>query len=113
MARPPADNSVFTAIADPTRRAILMNLRDGSRTAGDLLATVDISQSAFSQHLAVLRRAGLVKASREGRFQIYAVNPSRLHEVAEWISHFNRFWTSRLDRLAKYLDRPKQKGRPS
>ncbi|HUF48800.1 MAG TPA: metalloregulator ArsR/SmtB family transcription factor [Vicinamibacterales bacterium] len=98
-------SSVFTAIADPTRRAILWSLRDGERTVSELMDPVDVSQSAFSQHLGVLRDAGLVHARREGRHQVYSVNPEALFEVATWIGHFSRFWDERLDRLGRHLDR--------
>jgi DNA-binding transcriptional ArsR family regulator len=109
MSRCVADATVFTAIADPTRRAILWSLRDGARSVSELMEPLDVGQSAFSQHLAVLRRAGLVTATREGRRQIYAVNPEPLYEVACWIRHFDRFWDDRLGRLGRYLDR---KARP-
>jgi DNA-binding transcriptional ArsR family regulator len=109
VARSTADGTVFTAIADPTRRAILWSLRDGARSVSELMEPLDVGQSAFSQHLAVLRRAGLVTARREGRCQMYQVNPAPLYEVACWIRHFDRFWDDRLTRLGSYLD--KQKGR--
>jgi DNA-binding transcriptional ArsR family regulator len=105
MAPPTADSSVFTAIADPTRRAILWQLRDGEKSVTDLMQALEVSQSAFSQHLGVLRQAGLVSARREGRWQIYSVEPDALLEVATWIRHFDRFWEGRLDRLGSYLDR--------
>jgi DNA-binding transcriptional ArsR family regulator len=113
MGRRAADSSVFTAIADPTRRAILWQLRDGQRTVTDLMEPLDLSQSAFSQHLGILREAGLVQARREGRHQIYSVNPDALYEVAEWIGHFDRFWTERFDRLGRYLDRRRSVKRSS
>lgn len=113
MARAAADQSVFNAIADPTRRAILWSLRDGERTVGELLEPLDISQSALSQHLAVLRRADVVRTRREGRHQIYSVNPEALMEVAAWIRHFDQFWEDRLGRLGRYLDRPRARRKPS
>ena len=113
MGRRVADSSVFTAIADPTRRAILWRLRDGERSVTDLMEPLDLSQSAFSQHLGILREAGLVQARREGRHQIYSVNPEALFEVAEWIRHFDRFWTDRFDRLGRYLDRRRSAKRSS
>lgn len=96
---------MFNAIADPTRRAILWQLRDGDRSAGELQAPLDVSQSAFSQHLGVLKAAGLVSSIRDGRRQIYRIQPDALAEVAAWITHFDRFWTERLDRLGALLDR--------
>ena len=113
MARPAADQSVFNAIADPTRRAILWSLKDGERTVTELLEPLDISQSALSQHLAVLRRADVVHTRREGRHQIYSVNPAALQEVVTWIRHFDRFWDDRLSRLGRYLDRPPSNRKPS
>lgn len=103
---------MFSALADPTRRAILWQLRDGERTVSELMEPLDLSQSAFSQHLGVLRESGLVVSRREGRYQVYSVNPEALYEVAEWIRHFDAFWQGRLERLGRYLDR-KPKGRPS
>lgn len=111
MSRAAADATVFSAIADPTRRAILWSLRDGARSVSELMEPLDIGQSAFSQHLAVLRRAGLVTAARAGRRQIYSVNPEPLFEVCCWIRYFDQFWTERLDRLGDFLDRKARKRR--
>ncbi len=113
MGRRAADSSVFTAIADPTRRAILWQLRDGERSVTNLMEPLDVSQSAFSQHLGILRDSGLVQARREGRHQIYSVNPEALYEIAKWIQHFDRFWTDRFDRLGRYLDRRRSAKRSS
>lgn len=105
MARPAADASVFTAIADPTRRAILDHLlREGDKPVKALLAAIGASQSALSQHLAVLRRAGLVAFRRTGRLRLYALRPEPLAEVIDWVSVFDRFWTGRLANLGRYLD---------
>lgn len=112
MARATADASVFHAIADPTRRRILELLRDGEWSAGDLYARMAepkrrarLSQPAFSQHLGVLRRAGLVEQRKSGRHRLYAVRAEPLHEVSLWIAHFDRFWSEKLDKLGQYLDR--------
>lgn len=113
MSRRAADSSVFTALADPTRRAILWQLRDGERTVTELMEPLDLSQSAFSQHLGVLRDAGLVASRRDGRYQVYSVNPAALYEVVEWIRHFDAFWQGRFERLGRYLDRKPKGGRPS
>jgi DNA-binding transcriptional ArsR family regulator len=113
MSRAAADASVFYAIADPTRRAVLDLLRDGERTVGDLFEHVrqvaagaaKMTQSAFSQHLAVLRRAGLVRDRKEGRLRYYAFEPRPLAEVVEWIVAYERFWEEKLDDLGRHLDR--------
>lgn len=104
MSRITADASVFHAIADPTRRAILQLLIEGERAVSVLLDSVRTSQSALSQHLAVLRRARLVRCRKEGRQRLYRVEPAPLREVVDWVGHFDRFWTTRLDRLGRYLD---------
>lgn len=104
-----AVTSPFAAIADPTRRAILDTLRDGERSVNEIRdalgrAAARLTQPAFSQHLAVLRRAGLVKARRDGRRQVYAFHPQPLTEVVDWVAAYDRFWTAKLDNLGQYLD---------
>jgi DNA-binding transcriptional ArsR family regulator len=111
--RPRSETSVFAALADGTRRAILLALVDGERTAGELGAPLGASQSALSQHLAMLRRTELVTTRREGRNQIYALRPQALLEVATWMQHFDRFWDDRLARLGRHLAKPKKSVKPS
>ena len=113
MARPPAETSVFAALADGTRRAILLALIEGERTVGELGAPLTASQSALSQHLAMLRRTNLVTTRREGRHQIYALRPEALREVAAWMQHFDRFWDDRLARLGRHLAKPRKPVTPS
>jgi DNA-binding transcriptional ArsR family regulator len=105
MPRRTADASIYQAIADPTRRAILLQLRSGEHTAGDLGRDHRVSQPAISQHLRVLRDAGLVKQRRDGRFRVYALDARGLESVADWVTHFEQFWDRRLSRLGTFLDR--------
>lgn len=109
MSRISADASVFQAIADPTRRRILGLLAERNLTVTAMLEDLGreqaLTQSAFSQHLAVLRRAGLTVARKTGRTQVYSIRPEPLREVSDWIAPFDAFWTDRLDRLGNYLDR--------
>jgi DNA-binding transcriptional ArsR family regulator len=106
MSRAQAAATVFTAIADPTRRAVLQLVSDGERTVSDLQRETRLSQSALSQHLAVLRRARLVTQRRDRRHRWYGLkHPSPLREVMDWVEYFNRFWDDRLDRLGSHLDR--------
>jgi DNA-binding transcriptional ArsR family regulator len=112
MSRAAAASSVFSAIADPLRREMLLSLGDREVSVGDLTAPLPISQSAASQHLAVLRRANLVSVRRDGRRQLYRLNPAPLYEVTCWIRHFDRFWDERLGNLGRYLDRKKKGARP-
>lgn len=80
-------------------------LRDGERTASQLARPFLATQPAISQHLGVLRRAGLVDDRREGRHRFYRVRPAPLREVADWVAFFDRFWDDRFDRLGAYLRR--------
>ena len=105
MHRAAADASVYHAIADPTRRAILDLLREGERPVKALLEAIDASQSALSQHLGVLRRAGLVTATKIGRLRVYALRPEPLAEVADWMEPFDKYWDERLADLGDYLRR--------
>ena len=95
----PQENTVFRALADPSRRAIFERLTRGEAAVKDLTARFDISQPAVSQHLATLRRAGLVSERREGRLVYYLVEPKGLRPLIDWIAHYQAFWLDRLDRL--------------
>ena len=79
------ENDIFKALADPTRRAIFEKLAAGRMNASSLRSGLDISQPAMSQHLAVLRNAGLVREEREGRFMNYEVDPDGLALIARWL----------------------------
>lgn len=94
---------VFRALADPSRRAIFERLARGESAVKDLTARFDISQPAVSQHLAALRKAGLVTERRDGRLVYYRVQPDGLRPLVDWISHYRAFWPERLDRLRKLL----------
>lgn len=95
---------VYEAIAEPTRRAILDRLRGGECRVSDLVAEFPISQPAVSQHLRVLREAGLVRVRRQGRTHWYELTSEPLVEVYDWVGHYEDFWASRLGRLHDYLD---------
>ena len=102
MARPADD--VFRALADPTRREMLELLRERERTVLELAEPFRISQPAVSQHLGVLREAGLVSARREGRTRVYRIEPARLKAVDDWLEHYRHFWTEKLWALGAFLD---------
>jgi len=99
-----AENRVFRALADPSRRAIFEHLTRGETAVRDLTPHVRISQPAVSQHLAVLREAGLVTERRDGRLAYYRVEPKGLQPLIDWIAHYQAFWTERLDRLQTLLE---------
>lgn len=105
MSRHPASNDVFTAIADPTRRAILMRLGAGEQPVTALAEQFEVTLSAISQHIRVLREVGLVDVRKEGRERIYRLNAAPLQAVAAWVDFYEPFWNDRLDALGDYLDR--------
>ena len=107
--RSQASSSVFQAVADPTRRAILGHLKDGEQGAGYLCAQFAVSQPAVSQHLRVLLEAGLVSERRDGRQRLYRLEPVALKEVADWVKEYEQFWRQRLGALGDYLDRKQKK----
>lgn len=100
----PVETSVFRALADPRRRAIFETLARGESAVKDLTARFEISQPAVSQHLAVLKEAGLVSSRREGRHVYYRVDPRGLKPLEDWIEHYRAFWTRYVDRLEHVLD---------
>jgi len=96
-------NDIFRALADPTRRMIFEKLAGGSRNASALREGMEISQPAMSQHLAVLRGAGLVREEREGRFINYEVDPNGLTLIANWLAKYRAYWPERIDALKTLL----------
>ena len=99
-----ASADVFRAISDPTRRRLLDLLRDEERSVSDLVSELDISQPAVSQHLKILLATGLVSARRDGKRRLFRATPEPLLEIYDWLGHYQRFWTKKLDALGTYLD---------
>ena len=95
---------VFAAVSNPARRVILDELRKGPRTAGELTGLLAVSRPAASEHLAVLRAAGLVREERQGRNRLYHLEAAGLADVSGWVKHFEHYWNRRLDALAQLLD---------
>ncbi len=95
---------VFYAIADPTRRQLLDILDTGERPVKALSASFAMSRPAISQHLRVLREAGLVEERKVGRQHLYRLRVEPLRDVDLWLVRYRRFWTERLDALERYLD---------
>jgi len=96
--------SVFGAIADPTRRAILDALRRREHSAGDIAALFPVSRPAVSRHLRVLRGAGLVKERRVRQSRLYSLSPAPLRQVERWLDHYRMFWATRLQDLKTYVE---------
>jgi DNA-binding transcriptional ArsR family regulator len=96
---------VFRAIADPTRRAMIDQLRGGDLTASELADPYEMSRPAVSQHLRVLLETGLVEVRREGRQRVYGLTAEPLKNVFDWVAHYAEFWPERLRELESFLDR--------
>ena len=92
-------NDTFSALADPTRRAILARLATGEASVTELMQPFQLSQPAISKHLQVLERAGLISRSRDAQRRPCRLEAAALKEAADWIDHYRRFWTESFDRL--------------
>ncbi len=98
-------STVFRAVSDPTRRAILdMLLADGERTVGEIAERFAVSRPAVSKHLRVLRAARLVRARRDGRQRLCALDPVPLQAIDAWLDGYRREWQSRLARLKRHVE---------
>jgi DNA-binding transcriptional ArsR family regulator len=93
----------FIALADPTRRQIIESLAAGETSFGELADKFEMSRPAVSQHLKVLRDAGIVTARADAQRRIYRLSDNSLDEVEAWIGKIREFWTQRLDRLEQVL----------
>ncbi len=93
----------LAAIADPTRRRIIELLATRDRTAGELVDEFDLSAPAISQHLNVLREAGLVTTRVEGQSRVQTLNPAGLDDIGDWLERTRNFWSQRLDALEREL----------
>ncbi|HZE97355.1 MAG TPA: metalloregulator ArsR/SmtB family transcription factor [Planctomycetota bacterium] len=98
------ETRVFRALGDPTRRALFERLTVGEAAVGELTGRFRVSQPAISQHLAVLRGAGLVEQRRDGRRVLYRVSRAGLQPLAGWIGRYQAFWLDRLGRMKQILE---------
>jgi DNA-binding transcriptional ArsR family regulator len=96
-------DQIFSALADPTRRAILGRLATSEATVNELVAPFPLSQPAISKHLKVLERAGLVSRGRDAQFRPVRLNAGPLADAAQWLGGYRRFWEESFDRLNEYV----------
>ena len=96
-------SSTFSAIADPTRRAILVRLSRGEAAVKELAEPFRMTLPAITKHLKVLEKAGLIERSRSAQMRPCKLRAKPLKEAASWIDHYRRFWEGSLDRLDNYL----------
>ncbi|WP_328654158.1 metalloregulator ArsR/SmtB family transcription factor [Micromonospora sp. NBC_00330] len=106
-------SAVFSALADPTRRAILAELADRDATVTELTAPLPISMPAVSRHLKALERAGLISRTRSGKLRMSRIEAAPLREAAEWIERYRRLWDTSLIRLDAHLAAVQAAGRPT
>src|SRR5262245_45083261 len=98
------EETVFTVLAEPNRRAILGLLVGGERSVGELERRLDLPQPSISKHLRVLREAGLVNVRIDAQKRIYQLRPQPLIALDAWLEPYRRVWRASLDRLERHLD---------
>ncbi len=103
------NRSIFGAIADPTRRAILDRLRAGEQPAGELASQFRMSRPAVSRHIRILKDAGLVRESRAAQSRRYSLNPGPLVELDQWLAGYRVSWAARLHDLTQYVEEERAK----
>lgn len=101
-------DSTFSALSDPTRRAILTRLRRGTASVMELAEPFKVSLPAISKHLRVLEQAGLIHRTKEGRVHRLRLVAKPMMDAAEWIANYRAFWENQLDSLADFLDSSKK-----
>ena len=103
----PATDSLsvtFSALADPTRRAILARLATGEATVTELAEPFEMTMPAVSKHLKVLEHAGLVSRGREAQWRPRRLDAAPLKDAQDWLAHYQKFWNEQLDRLTAFLE---------
>jgi len=106
-------SATFSALADPTRRAILARLALGETSVTELAEPFAMSMPAVSKHLKVLERAGLIVRGREAQWRPCRITPAPLEEVSDWVEDYRDLWERRLDRLESYLSTLQAKKKPA
>jgi DNA-binding transcriptional ArsR family regulator len=96
-------DTLFAALSDRTRRHVLQSLAEGDRQVTELANAHDMSLPGFMKHLRVLQDAGLIARTKEGRVVSCELSAAPMKEAASWIAHYEKFWTDKLDSLARYL----------
>ncbi len=97
--------TVFRAISDPTRRAIIGMLADQAMSVGEVANHFDMTRPAVAKHLKILGEGGLIQVEVRGRERINRLNPAPLQSIADWVSVFDRFWDERLAKLKEEVEK--------
>ncbi|GLT12626.1 ArsR/SmtB family transcription factor [Sulfitobacter porphyrae] len=98
----------FVALSDPTRRAVVQKLSEGSATVSQLANPFKMALPSFTQHLGVLEDAGLIVSRREGRSRVCSLNPTALKDAEEWMASYRQQWERRMDRYEVHLETVKK-----
>jgi DNA-binding transcriptional ArsR family regulator len=101
-------DELFSALADPTRRAIVVRLAEGEASVSELARPFDVSLPAVTKHLAVLERAGLLEHHKEGRVRRCRLNAAPMRVAEDWLSSYRVFWERRLDSLSEHFKTTKE-----
>ena len=104
------NSDVFSAIADPTRRAMLDAMRAGEVGAGELANRFPISRPAVSRHLKILRKAGLVSRRVDAQRRYYSLTPAALADVDQWLAPYRLFWHARMVDIKNYVEGQEKEG---
>lgn len=96
-------SQTLSALADPTRRAIVARLNTGDATVSEIAEPIKMSLPGVSKHLKVLEKAGLIRRSKEAQWRRCHLNPAPLKQVADWVEDYKRQWNERFDNLDAYL----------
>ncbi len=112
MLSPDHLSDTFSALADPTRRAILARLALGEAPVKELAEPFAMSLPAISKHLKVLEKAGLIAKGREAQWRPCRLKAAPLKQATDWLEHYRQFWEQRLDRLESYLKELQAKDKP-
>ena len=105
-------SSTFSALADPTRRAILARLTLGTASVNELAEPFHMTGPGVSKHLKVLQRAGLIERGREAQWRPCTLTAGPLKDAVEWLENYRRFWEESFDKMADYLNEIQSKGNP-
>ena len=104
----PSIETTFSALSDPTRRAVVQTLSQGPASVSQLASPFAMALPSFTQHLGVLESAGLIVSRKQGRTRICSLNPAALHEAEDWLASYRREWEARFDRLEAHLAKAKK-----
>ena len=104
-------HDVFEALADPTRRRIVEELRRGERQVNDIVESMEIHQSGVSRHLRILTEAGFVQVRPDGPRRMYSLRPEPFKALETWLAGYRELWERRLDRLGEALENQRKKGK--